>query len=209
MKLQLTYPVRPFHINQHFGDNLPCVKDFGLSTQDIVTGADNTTCPVGYDKLYQHWLMQGHNGTDLMAGRQPVYAACSGTVIEQQLVENRGLGLGIVTDEPVDLECGTHYAKLRYWHLAMFNVAVGDHVTQGQRIGTSDNTGYSSGNHLHFELQPMDKDAGGHYTLTLPEGNIAGAVSVEPYFMTPDEVQTSEISVLQKLIALYKQMFGM
>lgn len=206
-RLKLTWPVRPFKINQHFADNIPCVKDFGLPTQRIVDGEPNT-CPPGYDKLYSHFDMAGHNGTDLAAGRQPVYAACAGTVIEQQLVESRGLGLGIVTDEPVDLDCGTYYAKLRYWHLASFNVTAGDHVTQGQQIGVSDNTGYSSGNHLHFELQPMTKTKSGKYILAYPDGNIAGAVSAEPYFMTPQEAKEAQISVLEQLILAFKTKLG-
>ncbi len=153
--------------------------------------------------------MAGHNGTDLAAGEQPIYAAAAGTVIEQQIVESRGFGLGIVTDEPVDLECGTHYAKLRYWHLKNFNVSVGDRVTQGQQIGVSDNTGYSSGNHLHFELQPMDKTKSGHYSLVNPPGSIAGAVDVEPYIMTAQEAQEAEPSVLQQLILALKTKLGL
>lgn len=207
MRLKLTYPVRPFVYNQHFGDDIPCVKDFGLTTQTIVDGT-STTCPTGFDKLYSHFGMTGHNGTDLQAGEQPVYAAAAGTVIEQQIVPARGFGLGIITDEPVDLDCGTHYAKLRYWHLKTFNVSVGDHITQGQQIGISNNTGYSSGNHLHFELQPMDKDKGGHPFLVNPPGNIAGAVSVEPYFMTPEEAKQAEIGVLQQLILAVKAKLG-
>ena len=39
-----------------------------------------------------------------------------------------------------------------------------------------------AGNHLHFEGDPMDKDAGGHpYNFPHPE-EIAGAVDIEPYF---------------------------
>lgn len=206
-RLKLTWPVRPFKINQHFAENYPCVRDFGLPTQNIVMGGANT-CPPGYDKLYPHFDMAGHNGTDLAAGRQPVYAAAAGTVIEQQLVESRGLGLGIVTDEPVDLDCGTFHAKLRYWHLASFSVKVGDYVTQGQQIGVSDNTGYSSGNHLHFELQPMTKTKSGKYILAYPDGNIAGAVSAEPYFMTPQEAKEAQISVLEQLILAFKTKLG-
>jgi murein DD-endopeptidase MepM/ murein hydrolase activator NlpD len=187
MRLQLYWPVKPFHINQHFGDNMPCVENFGAANQTIISGADNQTCPVGFDKLYQHFGMTGHNGTDLMAGVQNVYAACDGTVIEQQTVPARGLGLGILTDEPVDLdEHGTHYAKVRYWHLKSFAVNVGDHVKTGQLIGVSNNTGYSSGNHLHFEVQPMDKDAGGHPYVALPNHGtdvIAGAISSEPFMV--------------------------
>lgn len=183
-RLRLYDPVRPLYINQNFGDNIPCVKDFGLPTQSIVSGADNKTCPPGYDKLYGKWGMEGHNGTDLMAGEQNVYAACDGVVIEKQTVPARGLGVGIITNTPVLLDrFGEHYIKIRYWHFKSFNVEVGDSVKVGDLLGTSDNTGYSAGNHLHWEGQPMDKDAGGHPYLAFPGGIgvIASAIDIAPF----------------------------
>ena len=153
-RLSLYIPVKPLHFNQHFGDNIPCVKDFGLPTQQIVDGSDNNTCPVGYDKLYAHFGMSGHNGTDLMAGEQNVYAACDGVVIEKQTVPARGLGLGILTNEPVEIDCGTHFAKLRYWHLKTMYVEVGQSVKAGDLIGVSDNTGYSSADHSALRARP-------------------------------------------------------
>lgn len=181
-KPTIYYPIRPFHINQHFGGNLPCVKDFGLPTQDIVTGAGDNTCPVGYDKLYKQWGMLGHNGTDLAAGEQPVTASMDGVVIEQQTVPARGLGLGILTNQQYDFgDLGVHYLKIRYWHLKSFNVQAGDSVKIGDQIGISNNTGYSSGNHLHFEGQLMDKDFGEHPYVINGNNGYFGAISLEPY----------------------------
>lgn len=184
MRLSLYYPVKPFHVNQGFGANLPCVANFGQPDQIIVTGANNFTCPVGFDKLYQHWGMAGHNGTDLQAGEQNIYAACAGTVIEKQVIPSRGLGLGILTNEAMDIdENGTFFMRIRYWHLKSFAVEVGEHVNVGTVLGISNNTGYSSGNHLHFEGGPMVKDAGGHVKETFVQGNIVGAIDIEPYFI--------------------------
>lgn len=210
-KFEIFYPVRPFKVNQRWGDNIPCVRDFGLPTQTIVSGTDNFTCPVGYTKLYDKFGMSGHNGTDLMAGVQNVYAAHDGVVIEKQTVPARGLGLGILTDDQYDFGTyGTHYIKLRYWHLKSFNCEVGDRVKVGDIIGTTDNTGYSSGNHLHFEGNPMDKDSGGHpYYPSLPNA-IAGSIDLQPYFtgFYADDYTTvvakynAIISILQKLVGL-------
>lgn len=209
--LRLYWPVRPIHINQKFGDNIPCVRNFGLPNQDIVSGINNFVCPPGYDKLYGHWNMGGHNGCDLQAGEQNVYAACDGEVIEKQTVPARGLGVSILTNETKDLgNCGIHYAKVRYWHLKTIYVEAGDRVKAGQLLGVTNNTGYSSGNHLHFEVQPMDKDAGGHPFLVNPLGSIAGAIDPEQFFVNiyadtvPQQILLSEklILILRKMVDL-------
>lgn len=212
-RLRLYFPVRPIRVNQHFGDNNPCVKGFGTTQQIIINGLDNNSCPIGYDKLYQHFGMPGHNGMDLATGVQNVYAAADGVVVEKQTVPARGLGLGILTNDPVSLDSfGEHFAKMRYWHLKSFFVEVGDTIIAGQLIGISNSTGYSSGNHLHFELQPMDKDAGGHPFLAfsgqaVPVGVIAGAIDAAPFF-TGDFADTlPQINSLrQKLIILLQQL---
>jgi murein DD-endopeptidase MepM/ murein hydrolase activator NlpD len=208
----LCYPVKPFRIAQHFGENIPCVRDFGLPSQSIIDGVNNYVCPVGYEKLYPKFGMSGHNGLDLQAGVQNVYAATGGTVVEKQSVPARGLGIGIMTDTPVDLDAhGTHYLKLRYWHLKTMYVEVGDKIVPGQLIGLSDNTGYSAGNHLHFEGQPMDVDAGGHPYLTFNGNGIGAAIDIEPYFngqyaqdLYVNSLQQRVIVLLHKFIDVLK-----
>ncbi len=204
----LYYPVRPFRINQQFGSNLPCVIDYSLPTQQIVTGADNQTCPVGFVKLYP--LMgypNGHNGADLMAGEQNVYASQDGTVTLQSSVASRGLGLGITTDEEYDFgQYGVHHARMMYWHLKSFNVNAGDTVKAGDLIGVSDNTGYSSGDHLHFELDLQDKDGAGHFVTV-------NTIDPVPYFngdyadivKVKIELLKTLANALQKLVNLLKK----
>lgn len=210
-RLVVYRPVRPYSVNQHYGDNLPCVKDFGLPTQEVVTGANNTTCPVGFDKLYGHWNMGGHNGTDLLAGVQPFFFSVAGTVIEKQVVPSRGLGVGVLSDVQYDFgPLGIHYVKIRYWHLKSIEVEVGDHVTIGQRGGITNNTGYSSGNHLHFELNLFDKDEGGHPVQWFGPNMIAGAIDIEPYISEVyADVETTLVDKYNTLLSILQKLVGL
>ena len=87
-----------------------------------------------------------HDGTDFGVGcGTPVLAAAAGEVVSaygsegygNQLVLNHGSvnGQGLATS---------------YSHLTSFSASPGDSVQQGDIIGYSGNTGYSTGCHLHF-----------------------------------------------------------
>jgi murein DD-endopeptidase MepM/ murein hydrolase activator NlpD len=87
-----------------------------------------------------------HDGTDFGVGcGTPVLAAAAGEVVSaygsegygNQLVLNHGTvnGQGLATS---------------YSHLTSFSASPGDSVQQGDIIGYSGNTGYSTGCHLHF-----------------------------------------------------------
>jgi hypothetical protein len=83
----------------------------------------------------------------------PVQAAAAGTVkytggssANTMGTSNRSLGLQVYIDH------GKGYTTV-YGHLNSISVVTGQEVTAGQIIGTSGNTGYSTGPHLHFELR--------------------------------------------------------
>lgn len=212
-QLRLYYPVRPFKLNQGWGNNIPCVKNFGESNQHIVSGADNKTCPPGYEKLYPLFGMKGHNGIDLASGIQPVYAAHKGTIVEKQIVPARGLGVAILSDEQYDFgEYGKHYAMTRYWHLHSIDVEVGDKVDVGHKLGLTDSTGYSSGNHLHLELRLVDKDKGGHPTTAPDPKNLTinGSIDPMPYMAGVFADQYAQaITLNQRLISLLQNIINL
>lgn len=187
----LKYPVNPLHINQNFGADMSCVD----SKNNVVTKATSATCPAGYVSLYAKSGMKGHNGLDLRAYHgQEVYAACEGYVEEVQTEEARGLGLGIVTNELyfcTELNRLTQW-KIRYWHLKGFEVKKGDYVEQGQLIGYADNTGFSSGDHLHCELKPVSVKKG-VVTNLLQNNGYYGGVDPIPYLESPKFAFTKNI----------------
>ena len=75
----------------------------------------------------------------------PVVAASGGTVTFVGGNPCCSYGYHIIIDN------GAGYETL-YGHLSGFSVKKGDKVAGGQRIGTSGNSGASTGPHLHFEL---------------------------------------------------------
>lgn len=96
-----------------------------------------------YDPYYKVWQL--HAGTDFAAGGgAPIYAAASGSVV--QAGWNGGYG---------NYTCIYHGDNVStcYGHQSSIAVSPGQHVSQGQRIGSVGTTGASTGNHLHFEVR--------------------------------------------------------
>lgn len=184
MKLILSLPVIPFHLNQGFGVNYVTYKQFGL---------------------------QGHNGLDLEAYHgQPVYASHDGTVIIE-VDDDQGHGVVLVSDQMYDYNGSLAYFKTIYWHLCdpvkepsyPYPVKTNQKVKRGDLIGYADNTGFSTGNHLHFGLKPMAMGESVLTTMNIEQNNgYMGAIDPTPYLdmnytvdlpaSPPDEVITTD-----------------
>jgi murein DD-endopeptidase MepM/ murein hydrolase activator NlpD len=127
--------------------------------------------------------MKGHNGLDLYApdGYPVFYCAPAGFVEELVDEPSRGLGLGIITNEKFETGQGEYQVKTRYWHLKSFNVKKGDKVEPGDLIGFADNTGFSSGSHLHLEVKPVHVVEGRYYN-TFQNNGFYGAIDPGAFF---------------------------
>jgi murein DD-endopeptidase MepM/ murein hydrolase activator NlpD len=92
-----------------------------------------------------------HNGMDIGTPiGTPIYAAADGVVIrvdrnDVSSWKKYQYGTYVLIDHQNGLS--TLYA-----HLAKYLVSAGDKVSRGEVIAYSDNTGYSTGSHLHFGL---------------------------------------------------------
>lgn len=108
------------------------------------------TSPFGMRTLAGKTAM--HKGIDLVGSDKNVLAVDSGEVLFSRMVDkstgNRtwewGNYICIRTDDGM-----LHY----YCHLESRAVRIGDKVAKGQVIGKEGSTGYSTGNHLHFEVR--------------------------------------------------------
>jgi murein DD-endopeptidase MepM/ murein hydrolase activator NlpD len=90
-----------------------------------------------------------HNGIDIaQGGVNEVVASAGGRVSKSYLSSSYGECVFILHDINGQ-EFETVYAHMK---TGSRKVREGDHVAQGQPIGIMGNTGYSFGQHLHFEL---------------------------------------------------------
>ena len=110
--------------------------------------------------IYGQYGLLGHNGVDygIPNGRE-LYSCINGTVVEAQidpaLNYTGGYGLYVKIDNE---ECGVVYA-----HMKELYVSVGDVIKAGHVLGLSDNTGNSTGPHLHFGVHPIPRNRNNGY----------------------------------------------
>lgn len=89
---------------------------------------------------------RNHKGMDIVAPKgTPVFAAEKGTV-EFASSDSSGYGNYIIIDHG-------NGVKTLYAHCSALFVSKGDVVSQGEHIAAVGSTGYSTGNHLHFEVR--------------------------------------------------------
>lgn len=117
--------------------------------------------------FYKKWGFAGHNGIDFgIPNGTPVLAAAKGTV-DKVSFEDGGYG-NYVKLRHVD-GSSTYYTY--YAHLMQAAVSAGQNVEAGAVIGHSNNTGASTGPHLHFGLRTYDQT-----------GPFKGYIDPKPYF---------------------------
>ena len=103
--------------------------------------------PVPNYRYVSRWMSSDHKGADIVApAGTPIIAADSGK-IEYAGWHNHPYGYG----NYVIIDHGNGWKTL-YGHMSAFAVSTGDAVEAGQVIGYVGNTGYSFGNHCHFEM---------------------------------------------------------
>lgn len=169
MQLKLSNPLRSMFVTQYFGNKNP--------------------------SLYGN---AGHNGLDFSAKHgTPIYAAHNGYAY-YQIDDKGGHGIVIFTDAEYESTTGElSYWKTIYWHLvdplkepryrSPVMDKIGMKVKTGDLIGYADNTGHSTGDHLHFGLKPVAKgeDKATWYNVNQDNGYY-GAVDPVPYMDLPE-----------------------
>lgn len=106
--------------------------------------------------FYRKYGLKGHNGIDFRTkfkdtpqGKREIYAVDDGTVLRVVIAKNGGYGTYVSIkhdDGSITL----------YGHQYVPKVKTGQRVQAGDVIGISDNTGDSTGPHLHLSYKPKD-----------------------------------------------------
>ncbi len=103
--------------------------------------------------------LPGHEGLDLRAFTETeIYCCYDGVITRVEHNEVGAYGIQVRVSHDINgIEYKTTYAHLQ----AAFDWEVGDEVKGGEVLGLADNTGNSSGSHLHLTLKRMaDNDNG-------------------------------------------------
>lgn len=191
MKLSLWYPIKPAFVNQYFGDNA-----------------------IGF---YISLGMKGHNGWDFQAtDGQPIRAAHDGVVTFTGEDGSGGLGVVVRTTQQYEYEGGLSYFKTVYWHCqkGSFQVKPGDQVFVGKILARADNTGMSTGTHLHFGLKPILPGENDWEWFNIAQNNgYFGSIDPKPYFNkfyaedSENVIKSLELlrSLLEKFIKVVQQ----
>lgn len=99
------------------------------------------------DPLYLIEFGRQHWGIDIEAyNGEPVYATADGFIVRASEDNTHGMGKNIKICTP------TAWCAI-YMHLDSWAVSAGDNVSRGQIIGYADNTGFSTGPHLHYQIE--------------------------------------------------------
>ena len=116
----------------------------GMTAQ---VGSGTFYWPVPQYRYVSRWMSASHKGADIVAPYgTPIIASDSG-VVQTTGWHNHPYGYG----NYVIIDHGNGWTTL-YGHMSSIAVTAGEAVEAGQIIGYVGNTGYSFGNHCHFEM---------------------------------------------------------
>ena len=132
-----------------------CIRDrygtynpYGGTAGDPATG--EFTWPVPDYKGISRWASRYHRGADITARYGTTIVAADNGVVEVA-TDARGTAWWTY-GKFVKIDHGNGFATV-YAHCSELLVQQGEYVVKGQPIARVGSTGYSTGNHCHFEIQ--------------------------------------------------------
>jgi len=168
--------------------------------------------------------IDGHNALDVLTYHgQPVYAAHSGYA-SYQTDEKGGHGITIRSEEKALILGIETFFKTGYWHLCNYMAEPkytpkiptdGSEVfvNVGDLIAFADNTGLSTGDHVHFFLKPIAQDKKKRWYNTRQDNGYGGCVDPSFYiskFSAPEYVKSLQkakdaVETVEKALVHYQE----
>ncbi|KKN05253.1 hypothetical protein LCGC14_1089240 [marine sediment metagenome] len=178
--MRIFRPILSDKLNQVFGESKACIDDRGKVTAKV-----NDKCISGSQSLYEKLGLKAHNGYDHRTWYgEPVYHSAEFNGWMKTEVDSAGgIGVDVVSNEPI-LKCTEpncneiHYIKIRYWHGKEVIGFDRKEIREGDMIMLADNTGLSSGTHLHWSPKWCNKEGRGIHR----NNGYYGAFDVTPYY---------------------------
>ena len=157
--------------------------------------------------FYKSLGLKAHNGIDWLAkDGEKIYWPLSkrGQVIGLTTDSSGGLGAIIL------MEDNGKYYKFIFWHLKSFACSVGNILETGWLIGYADNTGMSTGTHLHFGMKECDKNGNTLNYLNEYKGAIDPTFYLKaPYVADYMRLLEAKVKILTLMVETLKKLLSL
>jgi murein DD-endopeptidase MepM/ murein hydrolase activator NlpD len=157
--------------------------------------------------FYQSIGLKGHNGWDFgTKDAEPIYWDTDGRgMVIETSIDCYG-GLGVV----VNSEDNGKFYKHRFWHLKEFKCHTGQILEGGDLIGLADNTGKSTGPHLHRDLKECDKN----YNTLNKDNGYGGCLDIQLFwknvFIKDYMAQLKgQVSILRQMLEIIRKIINL
>jgi len=172
--MEVLRPIKTNWRTQAFGEDKACIDSQGKVTTRV-----SAVCPPNTQSLYKSLGMVGHSGEDWSTyHKEPLFfsvLAPTAWYAKHEVDKHGGIGVDIISTRPF---LNGKYVKFRFHHLQGTVLYDGQRVKQGQLLGFCNNTGLSSGDHLHWSMKIVNERG-----RTLNKNNgYYGAVDFSIYF---------------------------
>jgi murein DD-endopeptidase MepM/ murein hydrolase activator NlpD len=163
--------------------------------------------------IYKSYGLLAHNGLDFLCKHgESVYFDCSGKGIVEKIEADNSGGIGVCV---ITNDADGDFRHI-YWHFLEGGIKVqaGQTIETGDLLGLGDNTGTSTGDHLHRGMKKVVKDLYGNWLTADYTEDYKGAIDPTAYFkniFVLDYIATLEekISLLKKAIEIAKKLLGL